>query len=76
MTTERCISACHEKARLGIRHGLCASCADALTAQWRHLLTVTEALADDYEALLGGGVTWDTQPDVLRQARLALGDTR
>lgn len=36
------------------------------------LYAALKALADDYDQLLGDGVTESNQPDILRQARLAL----
>jgi cell division protein FtsB len=53
--------------------------AKKVLAELEHIEQLEKALqelADDYDALCGDGKTWDSQPYVLKQARIALGDPR
>lgn len=49
---------------------------ERLQAEHARLMAAAEALADDYALILGDGMTWDSQPEVLREIRRALGDNR
>ena len=46
----RCISACREKDRLGIRQGWCWTCVQELRRQWREESAALEAQRDELRA--------------------------
>jgi hypothetical protein len=69
---ERCISACREKDRLGIRHGWCWACVREMRGQWRDEVVSLEAQRDELLAaakeVAGFAVSWQplTPGDISR----------